>query len=490
MEKEYEIFISSKSEDYFLAEQVYNYLAKYGYTVFLASMELQKIGESAYSLAVDSALDKCTHMIVVSSSIDHIKSKWVQYEWNTFSNDVKSGYKAGNLITILTDNVELKLLPASLRHQQSFGFDTYRNSILGYLPLIKKVEHQESKIDNADNDSMIGSTIYGNFDVYRIVELIGEGKTGKVYKCYSENSRIEYAVKKLEISDLYEYESISLGEHNVHRKPTLNEIEEWKQIFMKTSLSIKEIHQENLPQLYDYIEDVNGNAYCIMDYIKGHNLQEYIMKHPLSEEDALNIIKDVCKALRCLHTAGVLHLDVKPSNIIYNPELKKATLVDFTTSVYHSSINSISKIWITPSYIPAEISRYNKINIDLFGESLDTYSVAATFFTLLTNEIPPNDMNYQFVKDSIKHSLSKIKTSQPIIDFLQYAMGSNPDSRFQSVNDMFIKLNILSAAKLSKTPKYSPLIDDEISERNKRGATTVLITSCKHSFAQTIPLLL
>lgn len=151
MEKEYEIFISSKSEDYFLAEQIYNYLAKNGYSVFLASMELQKIGESAYSLAVDSALDVCTHMIVVSSSIDHIKSKWVQYEWNTFSNDVKSGYKTGNLITILTDNIELKLLPASLRHQQSFGFDTYRNNILGYLPHINKTEQQDPIIDNAEN---------------------------------------------------------------------------------------------------------------------------------------------------------------------------------------------------------------------------------------------------------------------------------------------------------------------------------------------------
>lgn len=129
----YDVFISSKSEDYNKAEIVYDYLLQNGLSVFLASKELQHIGEAQYSQSIDKALDATTHMIVVASSLSHINSKWVQYEWRTFSNDLKSGYRQGNLLTILSDSVELGSLPASLRHQQSFRLDNFKNHILDYV---------------------------------------------------------------------------------------------------------------------------------------------------------------------------------------------------------------------------------------------------------------------------------------------------------------------------------------------------------------------
>lgn len=129
----YDVFISSKSEDYHLAEEVYDFLTKNGLSVFIASAELQKIGEAQYAYAIDEALDESVHMIVVASSLSHIKSKWVRYEWSTFSNDIKSGYRTGNLLTILSGSIEMQSLPASLRHQQSFHFDTYKKGILDYL---------------------------------------------------------------------------------------------------------------------------------------------------------------------------------------------------------------------------------------------------------------------------------------------------------------------------------------------------------------------
>lgn len=131
----YDVFISSKSEDYHLAEGVYNFLKKNGLSVFIASKELQKIGESQYADAIDEALDDSFHMIVVASSLNNINSKWVKYEWSTFSNDIKSGYRNGNLLTILSNTIVLKNLPASLRHQQSFHFDSYKNGILDYLSI-------------------------------------------------------------------------------------------------------------------------------------------------------------------------------------------------------------------------------------------------------------------------------------------------------------------------------------------------------------------
>lgn len=131
--KKYDVFISSKSEDYVYAEQIYNFLIANGLSVFLACRELKRIGEDEYALAIDNALDETEHMIVVTSSAQYVRTKWVRYEWSTFENDKKSGYREGNLLVVRLPEVEQKDLPPGLRHKEFFLFDTYQDSILYYL---------------------------------------------------------------------------------------------------------------------------------------------------------------------------------------------------------------------------------------------------------------------------------------------------------------------------------------------------------------------
>ncbi len=131
--KKYKVFISAKSEDYTYAEQVYEFLVEHNLSVFLACRELKRIGEAEYALAIDSALDETEHMIVLLSSPDHARSKWVQYEWSTFENDKKSGYREGNLLVIKLPGVEQRKLPPGLRHKETFILDSYKDSLLYYL---------------------------------------------------------------------------------------------------------------------------------------------------------------------------------------------------------------------------------------------------------------------------------------------------------------------------------------------------------------------
>ena len=141
--KKYDVFISSKSEDYKLAEQVYDFLVENGLSVFLASRELDRLGVARGDDAIDEAIDSTTHMIVVASSAANVNSKWVRHEWGTFSHDLRSGYRSGNLITVLTESVRLKDLPSGLRHNQSFNFKNYKKSILSYVKL-----NEESQNDS------------------------------------------------------------------------------------------------------------------------------------------------------------------------------------------------------------------------------------------------------------------------------------------------------------------------------------------------------
>ena len=147
----YDVFISSKSEDYHLATEVYDFLTASGLSVFIASEELKKIGEAQYANAIDEVIDNSFHMVVVASSLSYIKSKWVKYEWSTFSNDLKSNYRNGNLITVLSSDIALKTLPASLRHQQSFHLDSFRNDILGYLPIPRVEDTCTDLCDGKEN---------------------------------------------------------------------------------------------------------------------------------------------------------------------------------------------------------------------------------------------------------------------------------------------------------------------------------------------------
>lgn len=174
-EIKYDVFISSKSEDYHLAEKVYDFLTAKGLSVFLASKILEKLGESEYASKIDEVLDNSTHLIVVSSKLDHINSKWVKYEWSLFSSDLKSEYRQGNLLTILSNSIELKNLPASLRHRQSFRLDAYQENIMGYLvredddvdiTLIPEEKQEESTSKRLPHGEIASDTVckvIGNF---------------------------------------------------------------------------------------------------------------------------------------------------------------------------------------------------------------------------------------------------------------------------------------------------------------------------------------
>ena len=133
----YDVFISCKSEDYNIGRQVYEFLTNYrglNISVFMADRELRKRGNADYGTVIDEALDSSTHLIIVASNADYLRetSTYVYEEWHTFVEEIRSGRKKGNIMTIFTDDVDLKDVPIALRNRQSFPFTEY-SSIIDYL---------------------------------------------------------------------------------------------------------------------------------------------------------------------------------------------------------------------------------------------------------------------------------------------------------------------------------------------------------------------
>jgi hypothetical protein len=128
-----DIFISAKSEDYNQARLIYHFLLDNGYHPFLADDSIRKAGKDDYGSIIDSAIDSCSHLIVYASKLEYISSTYVQYEWRLFSEEIKTGRKNGNLLTILTENIDIKDLPILLRNRQSVKYWNYEKILLSFL---------------------------------------------------------------------------------------------------------------------------------------------------------------------------------------------------------------------------------------------------------------------------------------------------------------------------------------------------------------------
>ncbi len=137
--KDYDVFISCKSEDYVYAEEIYDYLVANGFNAFLASKELRKLGDSEYRKAITSALRSAYHLIIFASKAEYIESKWVYYEWDMFVNAKLNGFKDGNIFTILKD-VPVREISMDLWKYESMTLDNYKDTLLGY---VETPEHRE-----------------------------------------------------------------------------------------------------------------------------------------------------------------------------------------------------------------------------------------------------------------------------------------------------------------------------------------------------------
>lgn len=144
----YDIFISCKSEDYHLGGQVYEFLINHrslNRNVFFADKTLNQEGNSDYGDEIDKALDSSTHLIIVSSNAEYLKkesSSYVYEEWHSFLEEMRSGRKNGQILTIFTNDVNMNDVPYAIRNRQSFPFTNF-SSIIDYLT--KNVEKEEEK---------------------------------------------------------------------------------------------------------------------------------------------------------------------------------------------------------------------------------------------------------------------------------------------------------------------------------------------------------
>ncbi len=148
---------------------------------------------------------------------------------------------------------------------------------------------------------MIGETI----SHYRIIEQLGEGGMGVVYRAKDTNLDRPVAIKFL-----------------------TSTAPEYRARFLREAKAVSLLHHQNIATVFDYGETPAGQPYIVMELIEGEPLSEKLHAGSLPLPEAVRIVSSIAEGLGEAHFRGVVHRDVKPSNVIIN-ERGQVKVVDF-----------------------------------------------------------------------------------------------------------------------------------------------------------------
>lgn len=242
---------------------------------------------------------------------------------------------------------------------------------------------------------------YNNMEItYDIRGVIGEGSGGTVYLAYHKRLQKQVVLKQ-----------IHPGIVNL--------------IDCRAEADIlKNLKNEYLPQVYDFIETSNG-IFTVMDYVEGESLQRMLDDGCcFNESVALKFSTQLCQAVSYLHRQPipVVHGDIKPENIMLTPS-GNICLIDFNVSGF-SRGDGVSVIGFTPGYSSPEQQKACELPGIKVDSRSDIYSIGATLYTLLYRK--KLDAH---TKIKLGHTLSK-----PWRKVISKATKKQKENRYQTVD--------------------------------------------------------
>ena len=162
-----------------------------------------------------------------------------------------------------------------------------------------------------------------------------------------------------------------------------------KERFKREASIIAKLHHPGVVRVTDVFEE-NGTAYYVMDYISNGTLRNLVdTQGPMSEPAALALMEKVCDALEYIHSEGLIHLDIKPDNIMLDDKWDPV-LIDFGTSKIFIAdgeyrTTTTTNVGMTPGYAAPE--QYSQ-SIKAPEPTMDIYALGATLYMMLTGQKP------------------------------------------------------------------------------------------------------
>jgi serine/threonine-protein kinase len=259
---------------------------------------------------------------------------------------------------------------------------------------------------------------------YRLVQKLGSGGMGDVYFAEHAMLRRPCAVKLIHPARAGDGATLARFEREVNATAALA--------------------HPNAVHIYDYGRAADGTFYCVMEYLPGITLEELVTRHgALPPQRAVFLLRQLCSVLSSAHSAGLIHRDVKPGNVMVRDHGGQAdfvTLLDFglvldRTASAPARVTQDGAILGTPAYMAPEQAN----GLPGLGPTADLYSLGAVGYFLLTGR-PPFDWGTALrtlaaVLTLEPEDIRKIRPEVPedLARVILRCLTKNPADRFPSV---------------------------------------------------------
>jgi serine/threonine protein kinase len=363
------VFISAKSEDYAYARRVFDFLNARGVSCFFADRSLLDNGRSAYRRVIDEALEASAHMIVVTSSREHVLSGWVEYEWGFFHNELLSRRKQGNLLTILCGDISPGVLPPGLRACHALRLDEELDRLPFFLPgTAPKTPAPAAPVDSSLQSLGAGQLIAGRF---RLEEILGKGGMGAVWKARDEELRKTRALKFLNDDVAADLAAVALLKDELGR--------------------CQELNHPHIIRVFELVKDPERSLVAVsMEVASGGTVTARRLSKQYRWFEPAEIfpwVEQICGALSYIHEdARLVHRDLKPGNLLLD-ERDRIKLSDFGISSAmtesRTRLGADERISGTMAFMSPEQASGKAPH-----PSDDLYALGATLYELLTGRPP------------------------------------------------------------------------------------------------------
>lgn len=291
------------------------------------------------------------------------------------------------------------------------------------LFLSNSIGQPASKLDNEEpyKSAQESSDCPERIGKYRIFSLLEEGGQAHVYRAMHDRLEKELIIK--------------ISKKAVDKNPDLR-----AEIVAGGKL-LASLDHPALARVYD-LDIHNGRPFLAMEYIRGQNLVQYMRGKKLKSQEAALLVARIAQALHAAHACGVIHLDIKPQNIMID-ESEKPRIIDFglarVQSVWKTDSIPPGAIAGTTTFLPPESARGENDEVD---RRSDIFALGAVLYWLLVGNAPYAKNNKLEALEAAqkcdfdRNALLKLRISSRIKNICLKAMAAKKENRYATAREL------------------------------------------------------